>query len=131
MKIINQRPPNYEKIVKAFPLVANGGVIYCYGDAIYNPDSAEISGDNLAHESVHSRQQGDDPEAWWNRYLTDQVFRLSQEIEAYRASYRYYVDKGADRNRLFKLRRMFAGHLSHPIYGENITKEEAFKKLGE
>ena len=63
--------------------------IFCYGDTIYNPSGRDITTDVEFHESIHTRQQGTDPDAWWSAYLTDPDFRLSQEIEAYGEQYQY------------------------------------------
>ena len=73
--ISNEYPPNYEEIKKAFNLVK--GVVFTYGNTIYNPDNIKINKLLLEHEKVHIRQQGTNPEEWWKRYLIDKDFVLA------------------------------------------------------
>src|SRR4051794_40352326 len=81
MQIKNNFPPNIELIRAVLPVPPDA--TFCYGDTIYNPSGKELPQDIQLHESIHSKQQGDDPETWWNRYLIDIDFRRDQEIEAY------------------------------------------------
>lgn len=101
MKIINNNPPNIDKIKKAFPIVK--GTIFCYGDSIYNPDGMIISEDLIIHEGIHQKQQGDKIEEWWDKYISDKEFRLEQELEAYRNQYNYALEKYPRNKRKFLL----------------------------
>lgn len=87
MKVVVGFPPNYDIISAALQPEAHA--IFCYGDTIYNPSDRKLSPDVEFHESIHARQQGDSPDAWYARYLTDPMFRLEQEIEAYGEQYHY------------------------------------------
>lgn len=91
MKIVNEYPPNYELI--KFVLNPGKHATFCYGDILYNPSGRELPLDIEHHEEVHSHQQGNEPAAWWNRYITDPDFRLSQEIEAYGAQYAFAKER--------------------------------------
>ena len=79
MKIIRDYPPNIEAIRAEFEL--NPRVVFTYGETIYNPGGGKITDDLMVHEETHAKQQGDDPGAWWDRYLVDVDFRLNQEVE--------------------------------------------------
>jgi hypothetical protein len=113
-------PPNYDAIVAAIPTVkGRHGVIFTYGDTIYNPSRIVVSPDLYAHEAVHTVQQmrdGMTPEKWWDRYLADITFRYEQEVEAYRAQYQYAVDHyGRDERR--QLLKHIEKTLAGPLYG--------------
>lgn len=69
----------------------------------------------IAHEMVHVRQQAATGWlAWWWRYLTDESFRLDQELEAYRVQLAMQPHRLED----------FAAALS-TIYCLDITHNEA------
>ena len=57
MKIIVARPPNFAAIAAALPMADKPGVIFCFGDSIYNPAGGPISPWIMTHERVHSKQQ--------------------------------------------------------------------------
>jgi hypothetical protein len=109
VKVINLFPPNWREINAAFN-VRGKPVIYCYGDAIYNPQRISVGPDLLAHERVHSLRQGRHPDMWWRRYIADVEFRLQEEIPAHRAELGVSGD-------LDKIARRLAG----PLYGSLIT----------
>lgn len=88
MNIVIAYPPNIAEIRTRFRLPPGAGIIFAYGDTIYNPDGISISPFLLAHEQTHQRQQGCDPAGWWHRYLADLPWRLDQELEAHRVEYR-------------------------------------------
>lgn len=131
MKVIKEYPPNYEEIIAAIPEVAdNKTVVFAYGDKIYAPRTKKkLSKDIRVHEEQHKRQQGSDPAAWWTRYLNDVEFRLSQEIEAYRVQYIYFVQKNHDVNKRKEFLQKISKSLSGPLYGEIISQEDAVNLL--
>lgn len=88
MHIKNEKPPNWDKIIKFFD-VEGKDVVFAYGDTIYCPKGGEVPEHLMVHETVHSKQQGDDPEGWWDRYIEDKEFRLEQEVQAYATQYTY------------------------------------------
>lgn len=126
MKIEVANPPNYIEILKVFD-VANKPVVFCYGDTIFNPKNLSINQAIVAHEEIHSRRQGDDPEEWWNSYLNERDFRLNEEILAHVTEWRFFKDLKTPRNirRLYK--KGIAERLSSSIYGDLVSYKEALK----
>ena len=81
-----ERPPNFDEIVKVFPKAADKGVLFAYGEDIFNPSNVSIPTWIAAHEYKHcARQFLSSPEAWWQQYLTDQEFRYREELIAHNA----------------------------------------------
>ena len=90
MRIENTPPPNYEEIAAVFPAVADSqSAVFTYGETIHNPHGVNIRPDLELHESVHTEQQKGKPKEWWDRFLSDPEFRLSQELEAFAKQYQY------------------------------------------
>ena len=130
MIIKNEKPPNWEKINKAF--VLREGTIFTYGNIIFNPDGGSIDYPLMAHEIVHSVQQEKiGIETWWNRYLADKDFRASQEVMAYQRQYQEARKSIKDRNRLFMFLRRLAKELSSETYGNIMTEIEAIHAIRE
>jgi len=127
VKIVNEYPPNYDKICEVFPTVKNQkGIIFTYGDTCYVPGKkGSISAHLKVHERTHVKQQGDDPESWWDKYLTDPKFRLSQEVEAYRRQYKYFCGVCHSFCDQKDFMNKIAGDLSSEIYGNLVTLDEA------
>lgn len=128
MKIEIAWPPNITKITARFGSIQRG-VIFTYGSTIYNPDNAAINDPLLVHEGTHMVQQGKDIEVWWDRYLTDDSFRLQQEIEAYRNQYERYKELVSDRNNRYIFLRKIAKDVSGPMYGEMVSFYDAMKLI--
>lgn len=139
MKIIKAYPPNYVALTEHFPIKGKGGVLYAWGDRLYNPSGIKVMPWLMAHESVHGGRQlqrylctipGYTPvENWWIRYVHNPKFRLNEEILAHRAEWEAY--KNAIQNptqRQFYL-AMIAGRLSSPLYGSLITPTEAANEI--
>jgi hypothetical protein len=96
MKIVVDRPPNFDDIVKVFPGASKPGVIFAYGDTVFCPSGQVFDPVLLAHEEVHSGQQSiDSPAIWWEEYLRDPAFRYHEELYAHAAEIR----ASATRNR--------------------------------
>ena len=126
MKISNEYPPLFDRIDAYFKIKENRyQPVFCYGDTIYNPFNVKITDDLVTHESVHSVQQGENPEAWWDRYLADAEFRLSQEVEAYKAQYKYIVANVPDRNYVAKVLFIMSLHLGGKMYGNIVPVSKA------
>lgn len=115
--IINERPPNFEQIVAAFPNAVDPGVIFAYGDHIYNPSGKTIPAALIAHEGVHLLNQREhvSPDHWWTVYIDDAEFRYREELAAHVAEYRAQV-AGLDRNYQAKLLMTTAARLVAPLY---------------
>jgi len=127
MKIVYGYPPNWEKIKAAFP-ADNAEVVMAYGDTIYSPFALPVRDDLHHHEEVHQRQQGDDPEKWWDRYIADPQFRIGQEAEAYGQQVKYIRSLQGEKRALVAL-NSFATFLSGPVYGNAITHAKAFEMI--
>ena len=133
MKVKKETPPNYIAIAKVFPNLELSTTLFCYGDTIYNPGGKDITPDLEIHEDTHRKQQGLTPDLWWDKYLEDPQFRLSQEIEAYGAQYNFAckaIDeiRGTNRMKKWALEGM-AKALSNSMYGNIITMAEAESKI--
>lgn len=129
MKIVVAYPPNIEEIDKVFNVKNTKGIVYTYGDILFNPDNGYIDVTLMVHEETHTSQQGNDPKGWWDRYMTDVNFRLSQEIEAYKNQYKKFCELFIDKNIRFKFLRKIASDLSGPMYGNIINVNEAMKAI--
>lgn len=130
MEIIKKFPPVYEAVCARFPEVKGfRNVIFTYGDKLYNPHGVSISPDLMIHEEVHAKQQSEmGPDPWWKKYLDDKEFRLNQELEAYRAQYKY-VKEHFSRPQRRDLLKFFCETLSGPIYGHMLSKARAMELI--
>lgn len=109
-------------------MASRAGVIFTYGDTIYNPSDAVILPQLKAHESVHFQRQTQHeggPERWWERYIEDQAFRAMEEAEAHRAEYRAYKSWTKDRNKVARELENIAGRLCSPLYGGLMSQAQA------
>ena len=115
--IIEEKPPNFDRILAAFPDAGGPGIIFAYGQNIYNPSGKMIPPALMAHEAVHcSRQDGLFlPDAWWGLYLTDAQFRYNEELLAHVAEYKAQAG-GLDGNYRAKLLMSTARRLIAPLY---------------
>ena len=131
MKILERQPPNIDAIREVFDVPE--GVIFCYGDAIYNPGRGDISPELHAHEQIHSDRQGDDPDGWWEKYMADAAFRLEEEMLAHRAEYQKFLENGPSRNQRRRRLQILAKRMSSAMYGRMISFEDAKRgiKFGE
>lgn len=127
MKVSKELPPNYADIVKAIPEIAEHKPIFCFGDTVYNVEG-ELRKDLEVHEEVHSKQQGKNPAAWWEKYLESVEFRLSQEIEAYSAQY-IFISKFLKGKLLRNALGSMGRDLSSALYGNILTHGEAVSKI--
>jgi hypothetical protein len=127
MEVKIEFPPNYELLKKVFKIADD--ILFCYGHILYNPSNCYIDPIVMKHEEVHERQQGDNPEEWWNRYMIDSAFRTCEEISAYQAQYKALCKITKDRNKLFQWLHQLATDLSSPTYGGIITYDEAIKAI--
>ena len=91
---------------------------------IYSPDSIIISPALLAHEILHlSQQKNYGVEKWWERYIGDSAFRLSQEIPAFQIQFKSVIIK--DRNKRFNYAVELAKELSGETYNYMLSFNEA------
>jgi len=129
MKIITAYPPNFTKIARAFPVKGKPGILYSWGDRIYNPSGISIPPWLIAHEEIHGQQQ-ETPgvERWWDNYLDDTQFRLEQEVEAHRREYQWIADPEHHLEPHVQERYLFqmAERLASPLYGYLVTLDHAY-----
>lgn len=126
MNVKQSFPPNYEQILKVFPHVKeNPYVMFTYGSTLFSPSSTNIPEDLMVHEKTHEFQQANDPESWWNKYLSDTSFRLSQELDAYKRQYKFVCNKQKDKNIQSQFLHILAIALSSNIYGNMVSYSEA------
>lgn len=133
MRIVAKPPPNFAEIVKVFPTAVKKGVLFAYGDTIYNPSDIAIPLQLLAHESVHGAQQRiQGPEQWWHLYLHDKEFCFGEELEAHRVELESYcADVAGGRVERRRYTAMVAERLSGELYGRMTTKAKAMMLLKE
>lgn len=124
MQVVRNYPPNFTEISKTFN-IRGRAVVFTYGQTIYNPHGGAIADHLEVHESVHGRQQGDDPKAWWYRYLREPKFRIEQEVEAYAYQYAFVRDQEWGDETLQVFLEAISSDLSSPIYGKVVTFQEA------
>ena len=123
-----EKPPNWEEIIKHFPVDFDRGVIVTYGSHIYC--KYDLRDDKLVHEKTHIKQQKDyGVEKWWERYYIDKEFRLSQEMEAYKNEIEWVKKNITDRNKRHLMTRQIFTDISSPMYGFMITRQDAQNKL--
>ena len=131
MRVVYEKPPIWEKARRVFgPAVEKA--IFAWGDVIYYPSGGRIPDQLIAHEEIHGNRQKEfgNLEIWWDHYLNDKSFRLSEEIPAHITEYQYYVDNCAvDRNDRRLYLKLVAQRLSGPFYGHLITFDKAIKLL--
>lgn len=132
MEIVKDWPPNIAEIRQRFDLTGKKPV-FTYGDKLYNPYGYEITGDLMVHEQTHLQQQKDfiyqtgyinGTDGWWGKYLQNDAFRLSQELEAYRKQYKYACEHYSRQFRR-QLLGFIASSLSSKMYGSIIDYEKA------
>jgi hypothetical protein len=132
VKVIQQRPPMFLEIAAAFPDAYSKGVIFAWGDVIYNPSGTHIQRELFAHEAVHGeRQKAMGITEWWQRYIADPAFRVAEEIPAHRAEYRAYCQLQRDRGARHRALHRMAVRLASDLYGQIISYMEAKRVIVE
>ena len=129
MRLSPNKPPNYDQFKQFFPGFEKHEPVFVYGDVIYNPFNRDLTPDVVFHEEVHSRQQGKNPEFWYSRYFREPHFRLEQEVEAYRAQYAFVNKRVKDRELKAFFLHQLSTALASPLYGNLVTREEAWKLI--
>src|SRR3990167_5224922 len=123
MKVLYENPPNIKQIGAVFTV--NDTTVFTYGNVVYNPNKCPLDIPIMTHEEMHSRQQGDDPEGWWKKYLEDVEFRITQEVAAYQVQFWFQCKIIKNRDlRALNLTRL-AQTLSGGMYGCTMPLAEA------
>jgi hypothetical protein len=137
MKVIVDFPPNIVAIHEVFPNL-RPSVVFTYGNTLCNPSGMPIPGHLMAHEKTHTKQQAGEPARWWDKYLADPRFRLSQEVEAYHRQFVFRRDEIMRQRHLSIVKRetlcklfvsIIASDLSSEMYGNCVVFEEAVKLI--
>lgn len=123
MKFSNEKPPIYDRLHEKFGVEFKNGIAIAYGDTVHCVNN--LTTDMEVHEKVHFVQQAKvGLQEWWNKYIDDPGFRLAQELEAYRAQYKYLIGY-APKNYTYGRLQEIAKDLSGPMYGSMMSFEEA------
>lgn len=127
IKVWSSNLTDKQKFSSKPPLPDNiADICYTYGPICFSP--RELSRDLVVHESVHVTQQGDKPDEWWDRYGDDVDFRYSQELEAYRAQYKYILSVSS-RAIAFDHAKRLARDMSSHMYGSMCTFNQALQDI--
>jgi len=132
MKISNDFPPNFKNIELKIPSTKEHEAIFCYGDTIYNPYNIQLRPDLIEHEAIHSKRQlanPNTPSDWWTRYLSDNAFRLEEEILAYRHQYQFVKRYVKHHEEVGWFLNKLAESLSSSLYGSLISHQDARKLI--
>lgn len=126
MKYSTEKPPMYDICSRYFGADWDKGTIFAYKGTIHAKDPSKITPDVEAHEVIHLKQQNNTvggADAWWDMYLQNGNFRLSQEIEAYKAQLQYALEH-YDRNYRRALKKhLYASFAS--LSGGTVTIDQA------
>jgi hypothetical protein len=130
--IRNERPPNYDAIVAALPTAAKLGIVFAYGEDIYNPSGNNLPRCIIEHEIKHgARQFVYGVEAWWKLYVESSEFRYEEELWGHVAELQSRLRGQRDRNARYKILSETAVRLIAPIYAyaEPRTYKQAMADL--
>lgn len=128
-KIIVGRPPNFDAIVKVFPLAERASTIFAYHDTIYVSEGVMLSTPLVKHERTHlTRQQDIGVDQWWHQYLTDPKFRYDEEVLAHKAEYWASLrGKGADEK--YRIANTVTKRLIAPLYKFDVSYQKAYQDI--
>lgn len=129
LKVLIEKPPILEKLNAKGIYPDLKKVVFTYGSKIYNPGDCAIPDHLMHHEKVHCKQQGDNPDAWWDKYIDNALFRIEQEVEAYARQYEFICKFQKDRNERNNILMILARSLSGPTYGNVINQTDAFNLI--
>jgi len=122
MNIIVARPPNFEDIVKVFPLAERASTIFAYDETIYVSEGVILSPAHL----MRQREIGVEP--WWDTYLKDEDFRYKEELLAHKAEYWVNV-RGMSRSDRHRIAVVTTKRLIAPLYKFNVSFKKAYKDI--
>lgn len=127
MKTNHEVPLVFHKLKEKFG-VKWGSIIIAYYPDIYC--AIDIPEQKYVHEKVHlDRQKLMGVGEWWGRYLSDDAFRLNEEVLAYRVEVEWIKKNVVTRNeRRYLLNKIYTD-LSSYVYGHIVSKDKAKKLL--
>lgn len=129
MRIIKAFPPNYLELREHFPIAGKQGILYSWGDRLYNPSGIKVEPWLLAHEEVHGNRQGFDVEEWWHKYIQDRHFRLDEELRAHAVEYYTFKAHWPKKPQQQQYLDRLATRISGPLYGNLISFAEARNEI--
>jgi len=138
MKIIRAYPPIYSTLVTHFPIKGKQNILYAWGDTIFNPSGHPVPQWLHDHEAVHGQRQLAIAAAapfsapiyrWWDQYIMDTQFRLSEEILAHRAEWKSFVKHNLTLGKQEDYLRGMVERLSGPLYGKVISPKAALQEI--
>lgn len=122
---LEQPPERVLEALKADKIKVPDYPVFAYDKKIYNPKAKPLPWHLYDHEAEHCVQQGDDSDAWWEKWSKDTVFRLDQEARAYGVQYRSICDRVPDKNARAKALHLLAVELSSESYGKLTSHNHA------
>jgi hypothetical protein len=112
-----ERPPNFAAILAAFPHAGDHGVVFAYGEDIFNPSNVSIPHELMQHEYRHcARQFTYGADKWWTDYIAKPDFRYGEELLAHVDEYLAAIRQTKDRNTRAKILQRTAQRLVMPLY---------------
>ena len=124
-KLVTAFPPNWRDIAAKFPIKGRPGIVYAYGDRIYNPSGRVLPSWILDHENVHCKRQNEHGVgAWWDAYLVNSAFRLAEEVLAHQKEWQSFRSIHNFKQNAQYLETMI-DRLSGPIYRLGVSREDA------
>lgn len=137
MRVIKAYPPNFSTLAKAFPIKGRPGILYAYGDTLYNPSGVKVTPWIMAHEEVHGMRQEDEGmslDRWWDEYINYPDFRLKEELLAHQAEWKSFKAEHVYDPGVFRVLGYLdtiSTRLSSPLYGSLLSFEEAKRKISD
>lgn len=126
MKTRHDIPPIFYKLKEKFSVEWGKVIVAHYPDIFCAVDIPE---QKYVHEEVHlDRQKVMGVGEWWGKYLTDEAFRLNEEVLAYRTEIEWIKKNVPLRNERRYLLNLIYSDLASYVYGNIISEAEA-KKL--
>lgn len=131
-EVIRAEPPNIKDLEAVFGVKwSDKQIAVAYGTKIYISFES-LDADLYIHELTHIRQQAlflGGEVAWWDKYMNDSSFRLSQELEAYKAQFAYIRQSNVPKHIQKLALEQIARFLSGKLYGELVSYEDALKLI--
>ena len=101
-------------------------IFITYGDTVYS--KYPLTPDLEIHEGTHIKQQeAIGKERWWDLYIENKKFRLSQEVEAYRNQIKF-MKENYDRKKRKEVEKWIYYEMVF-LYGDMCASEDEAKKL--
>lgn len=124
MKVIKAYPPNFSVLAKRFPIKGKPGILYAWGDTLYNPSGVKVTPWIMSHEEVHGgRQKRSGLDAWWDNYMKIPGYRLYEELLAHQAEWQAFLRYSNEPSSPYL--DLIATRLSSPLYGSMVAYEDA------